>query len=60
MIADGIVIAALAASVVALVAWAMRPDLRAWIERPKYSFLAAVQAYDRPRPARTQERELAE
>jgi hypothetical protein len=36
----------LAAAFVA--AWALSPDLRAWIERPKYRFLDAVQGYDRP------------
>jgi hypothetical protein len=28
-------------------AWAIRPDLRAWIERPKHRFQQAVQGYDR-------------
>jgi hypothetical protein len=27
----------------------MRPDLRAWIERPKYKFQANVQSYDHVR-----------
>ena len=28
-------------------AWAWRPDLRAWIERPKHRFQDAVRGYDR-------------
>jgi hypothetical protein len=28
------------------VAWLVRPDLRAWIEKPKYRFQANVQSYD--------------
>jgi hypothetical protein len=31
------------------VAWLARPDLRAWIERPKYRFQANVQNYDHTR-----------
>jgi len=27
-------------------AWLLRPDLRAWIERPKYRFQANVRSYD--------------
>lgn len=30
-------------------AWLMRPDLRAWIERPKYRFQRNVQNYDHTR-----------
>jgi hypothetical protein len=61
MIADVIVIASGAASLVFVAAWAVRPGLRAWIERPKYSFLTAVQAYDRARPTgRGEQRELEE
>jgi hypothetical protein len=29
--------------------WLVRPDLRAWIERPKYRFLSNVQSYDQRR-----------
>lgn len=32
-----------------LVAWWLRPDLRAWVERPKYRFQANVQHYDHTR-----------
>ncbi len=28
------------------VAWVARPDLRAWIEKPKYRFQTNVQDYD--------------
>jgi hypothetical protein len=31
------------------VAWLARPDLRVWIERPKYRFQANVQSYDHVR-----------
>lgn len=51
MITDIIVWSSVTATVVFVVAWAMRPDLRAWIERPKHHFLAAVQQYDRAQPA---------
>lgn len=50
MIADIIVVASAAASVAFVVAWALRPDLRAWIERPKYHFLAAARGYDQAQP----------
>lgn len=51
MITDIIVGASAAASVAFVVAWILRPDLRAWIERPKYHFLTAVQRYDQAQPA---------
>ena len=51
MIADIIVVGSMAATVAFVVAWALRPDLRAWIERPKYHFLAAARRYDRAEPA---------
>jgi hypothetical protein len=44
---DAIVLAAVLFAVVFFVAWLVRPDLRAWIERPKYRFQADVQNYDR-------------
>lgn len=49
MIGDAIVLASMAFAMVFLAAWALRPGLRAWIERPKYDFQDAVQAYDRAR-----------
>ena len=51
MMADIIVVASAAASVAFVIAWVLRPDLRARIERPKYHFLAAVRSYDQEQPA---------
>ena len=47
MISDLIVWASVAFAIVFVVAWAVSPALRAWIERPKYRFIDAVQGYDR-------------
>jgi hypothetical protein len=41
-----IVFSSIALLVVFAAAWMLRPDLRAWIERPKYRFQANVQNYD--------------
>ena len=49
MITDVIVLSAIAFAVAFFVAWLARPDLRAWIERPKYRFQANVQTYDHVR-----------
>ncbi len=49
MIADIIVVAAVVFALAFLAAWLMRPDLRAWIERPKYRLQANVQSYDHVR-----------
>ncbi len=46
MITDIIVLAAIVFAVAFFVAWLMHPQLRAWIERPKYRFQANVQSYD--------------
>jgi len=51
MITNIIVWTSAAASLAFVLAWVLRPDLRAWIERPKYHFLTAVQQYDRAQPA---------
>ena len=51
MITDIIVLASAAASVAFVVAWALRPALRAWIERPKYHFLDAARRYDQAQSA---------
>ena len=51
MITDIIVGASAAATLAFVVAWALRPDLRKWIERPKHHFLTAVQRYDRAQRA---------
>lgn len=46
---DVIVFAALAFTVIFVIAWMVSPSLRTWIERPKYRFLADVESYDRLR-----------
>jgi len=46
MITDIIVFSAIGFAIVFLVAWLIRPDLRVWIERPKYRFQSNVQSYD--------------
>jgi len=51
MIANIIVFASLALALVFTAAWVLRPELRAWIERPKYQFQDAVQGYDRAQHA---------
>ncbi len=54
MIADIIVFGSLALAAVFVAAWIVRPELRAWLERPKYQFQDAVQGYDRAQHAPTQ------
>lgn len=49
MIADVIVVLSVLLSVAFVVAWLALPNLRAWIERPKYHFQEHVQRYDRER-----------
>ena len=51
MITDIIVLSAMVFAVAFFVAWLARPNLRAWIERPKYRFQANVQSYDHIRAA---------
>jgi hypothetical protein len=46
MAMDLIVLVAILFAVVFIAAWASSPTLRVWIERPKYRFLADVEAYD--------------
>jgi hypothetical protein len=48
---DAIVITAIVCAAVFVVAWLVRPDLRAWIERPKYRFQANVRSYDKAQSA---------
>jgi hypothetical protein len=48
---DAIVFTAIVCAVVFVVAWLLRPDLRAWIERPKYRFQASVRSYDQVQSA---------
>lgn len=49
MMTDLIVFGSVALAAAFIVAWWLRPDLRAWIERPKYEFQDALQDYDRGR-----------
>jgi hypothetical protein len=49
MITDIIVLLAIVFAAAFFAAWLVRPDLRAWIERPKYRFQANVQSYDHVR-----------
>lgn len=48
---DAIVITAIICAAVFVIAWLLRPDLRAWIERPKYRFQANVRSYDQAQNA---------
>jgi len=48
---DAIVLTAVICAAVFIVAWLLRPDLRAWIERPKYRFQANVRSYDQAQSA---------
>jgi hypothetical protein len=49
MITNIIVFSAIVFAAAFFAAWLARPDLRAWIERPKYRFQASVQNYDHTR-----------
>ncbi len=49
MITDVIVLLSIVFAVIFFAAWLIRPDLRAWIERPKYRFQSNVQSYDQAR-----------
>jgi hypothetical protein len=49
VITDIIVFSAVAFAAAFFMAWLARPELRAWIERPKYGFQANVQHYDHSR-----------
>ena len=46
MITDLIVYLSLGFTALFVAAWALRSDLRAWVERPKYVFLQNVRRYD--------------
>lgn len=46
MITDIIVVASVGLGAAFVVAWLLSPDLRVWIERPKYRFLDSVRRYD--------------
>lgn len=54
MIADIVVFAAAACAAAFTVFWMAIPNLRNWIERPKYRFLANVQSYERSGAMRDQ------
>jgi hypothetical protein len=47
MITGLIVGASIAFALAFVAAWVTRPDLRAWIERPKHRFQDALDGYDR-------------
>ena len=46
MITDLVVYGSLGLTAAFVLAWAIRPDLREWIERPKYRFLEDVKRFD--------------
>ena len=48
---DAIVLTAIVCAAAFIVAWLLRPNLRAWIERPKYRFQANVRSYDQAQSA---------
>ena len=52
MIIDVIVFSSIVFAIVFLAVWLVVPDLRAWIERPKYRFQANVQSYDKVQTTR--------
>jgi hypothetical protein len=43
---DIVVFLALAFAIVLTIAWSVSPNLRAWIERPKYRFQKNLRSYD--------------
>jgi hypothetical protein len=49
---DVIVLIVILFSCVFSAAWAISPNLRTWIERPKYRFLAEVEDYDQKQRSR--------
>jgi hypothetical protein len=48
---DIIVFSSIAFVLLFSIAWIIRPELRAWIEKPKYRFQANVQSYDQEKMA---------
>lgn len=56
MMADAIVVLSTLLSLAFVVAWWLLPDLRAWLERPKYRFQEHVEQYDRERSRGAEER----
>lgn len=51
MIMDAIVFSSVLFAILFFGAWLVFPNLRAWIERPKYRFQANVQSYDQAQKA---------
>ena len=49
MIVDLIVFSSAAFAALFFVLWLVRPEVRAWLEKPKYRFQSNVQAYDKER-----------
>jgi hypothetical protein len=49
MMENVIVFSTIGFAAIFFIAWWLRPDLRAWIERPKYGFQKSVQSYDQTR-----------
>jgi hypothetical protein len=47
MITNVIVLSSLVFGGLFFLAWLLRPDLRAWIEKPKYRFQKNVQDFDK-------------
>ena len=45
--ADVIVLASMAFGAAFLLVWLLRPDVRAWLERPKHRFQDETRRYDR-------------
>ena len=46
MIENVVVFSSIAFAVIFFLVWLFRPDLRTWVERPKYRFQKNVQSYD--------------
>jgi hypothetical protein len=44
---DAIVFSTIIFAAVFTAVWLINPNVRAWVERPKYRFQANVQSYDR-------------
>jgi hypothetical protein len=47
VIASLIVLGSIVSGVVFVLAWILRPEVRTWLERPKYRFQEDVRRYDR-------------
>lgn len=53
MITGIVVLASVVFAAIFSVAWLVRPNLRTWIEEPKYRFQESVQNYDNTRRGRS-------